>query len=89
VRLLSDPRTTWLDSLKVLLTAELVDHDAWGTLVDLAERLGQDSTAATFRRVLGDEKGHLVQVRAWLAAAINGEAGITPTPVDATDIWLP
>ncbi len=89
VQLMSDPRTTWLDALKVMLTAELVDNDAWRALVDLADGLGQSQMAAGFRLALGDEEGHLVQVRAWLTAAINGEAGIAPRPRDTTDIWLP
>jgi rubrerythrin len=88
VQVLSDPRRTWLESLKVLLAAELVDNDAWRALVDLAEGLGRSRLAADFRRALDDEGSHLVQVRAWLTAAINGEAGIAPRSRDA-DIWLP
>ena len=89
VQLMSDPHTTWRDSLKVMLTAELVNNDAWRVLVDLADGLGQSQMAAGFRLALGDEEDHLVQVRAWLTAAINGEAGIAARPRDATDIWLP
>jgi rubrerythrin len=85
VQLVSDPRTTWLESLKVMLAAELVDGDAWRALVDLADGLGQNNIAADCRRTVSDEERHLVQVRAWLTAAINGEAGIAPRP----GIWLP
>jgi rubrerythrin len=88
VQVLSDPRRTWLECLKVLLAAELVDNDAWRALVDLAEGLGRTRLAADFRRALDDEGSHLVLVRAWLTAAINGEAGIAPRTRDA-DIWLP
>ena len=72
-----------------MLAAELVDSDAWRALVDLAESLGQSRMAADFRRVLCDEERHLARVRAWLKAAIHGEAGSPARLVDSNDIWLP
>ena len=89
VQLLTDPRTSWLEALKVLLAAELVDSDAWRALVELTEGLRQSRMAAAFHRVLRDEESHLVQVRAWLSAAIHAQAGLPPRSVDPNDIWLP
>jgi hypothetical protein len=80
VAALTDPRTTLNEALKVMLAAELVDNDAWLALVDLAEGLGQDELAADFRRALSQEEDHLVRVRGWVTAAINGEAGIDMGP---------
>ncbi|HEX2573324.1 MAG TPA: ferritin-like domain-containing protein [Polyangia bacterium] len=76
VQVLTDPRTTLTQALHALLTAELVDNDGWLVLADLADRLGHDNLAADFRTALVEEEEHLARVRAWLAAALYGQAGI-------------
>jgi len=80
VQVIGDPRTTLTDSLKAILTAELTDNDGWLTLADLAERLGHADTADAFRRALAEEEDHLAHVRSWLATALEGQAGLEPSP---------
>jgi len=68
---LVDPRTTLTQCLEALLTAELVDNDAWGTLTVLAEQAGQHKIARLFKTALAEEELHLQRVRTWLAAALQ------------------
>ncbi|HVV50955.1 MAG TPA: ferritin-like domain-containing protein [Polyangia bacterium] len=77
---IGDPRTTLTETLKAILTAELADNDGWLTLADLADRLGHTETSNAFRRALAEEEDHLARVRSWLAAAVEGEAGLEPAP---------
>lgn len=80
IQVVSDPRVTLTEALSAVLVAELADNDAWVTLADLADRLGMDEMAADFREALVEEEDHLARVRAWLNAAITGQAGLEPTP---------
>lgn len=80
VQVVGDPRTTLTEALKAILTAELADNDGWLTLADLAERLGHADTASEFRRALAEEEDHLARVRSWLATAVEGQAGLDPSP---------
>lgn len=89
VEAVSDPRVTLNESLKAILTAELVDNDSWLTLADLAERLGHGEIAADFRRALAEEEDHLARVRTWLNTALEGEAGITTKPTDGSTVSVP
>jgi rubrerythrin len=66
--------------LKAILTAELTDNDGWLTLADMAERLGHTDTAEAFRRALAEEEDHLARVRSWLTTALEGQAGLEPSP---------
>jgi rubrerythrin len=77
VEAVADPRVTLNESLKAVLTAELVDNDSWLMLSDVAERLGQDDMARDFRRALAEEEEHLAHVRSWLNSAVEGAAGIS------------
>ncbi len=89
VEAVSDPRVTLNESLKAVLTAELVDNDSWLMLADLAERLGHTRMAAEFRRALAEEEDHLARVRSWLNIAVEGEAGITSRPGDGSTMSVP
>jgi rubrerythrin len=80
LQVIGDPRTTLTESLKAILTAELTDNDGWLTLADLAERLGHSDTASEFRRALAEEEDHLARVRSWLTTAVEGQAGLEPSP---------
>ena len=75
----TDPRTTLTQTLEALLIAELADNDSWLLLVDLTERMGQTEMSALFQRALEEEDEHLTKVRAWLTAAVTGQAGLEPT----------
>ncbi|MFL5307435.1 MAG: ferritin-like domain-containing protein [Polyangia bacterium] len=89
VEAVSDPRVTLNESLKAILTAELVDNDSWLMLSDVAERLGHTEMAAEFRRALAEEEDHLARVRSWLNIAVEGEAGITVHPGDGSTASVP
>lgn len=75
LKVITDPRTTMPQSLQALLIAELADNDGWSTLIKLAEGFNQDQMAADFRKALEAEERHLMQVRGWLSARTQEEAG--------------
>jgi hypothetical protein len=86
VQVLNDPRTTFTQGLEAVHTAELTDNDCWDQLIDLVGGLGMDDLAANLNEALQDERDHLVKVRAWLAEAVRGQAGIEPSQrVESTD----
>jgi rubrerythrin len=76
VKMVSDPRTTLTQALKGALTAELTDTASWAMLADLADRLGHDEMAGSFRRALEREERHLLMVRTWVEATVSGQAGV-------------
>ena len=65
VQAVSDPRTTFTDSLHAVLVAELVDVDGWELLAAMAEAAGEDEMATRFRSALDQENEHLARVRGW------------------------
>jgi len=65
VQLLSDPRTTFAQALDAILIAELADNEGWKLLITLAEGMGQDAMATSFRRALAEEDVHLDTIRGW------------------------
>jgi hypothetical protein len=78
IKLVTDPRTTFTQALHAAHIAELTDNDAWLLLADLTDRIGEDELAASFRQALIEEEEHLAHVRAWLASALEGAAGVEP-----------
>jgi rubrerythrin len=76
IQVATDPRIDVDHSLCAILTAELVDHDGWETLIDLCEALGRDELVADFRRALADEANHLLLVRKWVSGRTAVEAGV-------------
>jgi rubrerythrin len=85
VKLVQDSRTTLTQALKGALTAELTDGDGWLLLSDLAEQLGQEELATRFRAALATEERHLASVRAWVTAAVEGQAGVDTAESDTTE----
>ncbi len=76
-QVIADPRTTIGQSLHGILVAELAeraDNDAWFILATLADNLGQNAMAETFRQALADKERHLVQVREWFSQIVMEEA---------------
>jgi type 1 glutamine amidotransferase len=65
---ITDPRTTLLQSLEAILVAELADSTCWETLVELAQAAGEDDLVQPFKQAYMTEQEHLQQVRAWVAA---------------------
>jgi rubrerythrin len=68
IQVLTDPRTTLLQSLEGILLAELADNDCWEALGELASQAGEDELEARFLRAYAREQEHLNKVRMWLAA---------------------
>ncbi|HEX2230491.1 MAG TPA: ferritin-like domain-containing protein [Candidatus Binatia bacterium] len=78
-KVLLDPRTTFAQCLEAIMTAELVDGDAWERLTELAEGFNQTEMAEQFRQATRHEKEHQVIIRELLRQETNGEAGISVT----------
>jgi rubrerythrin len=78
-KVLTDPRTTLLQSLEAILIAELADNACWEALVELAQQAGEDELVPQFESACATEQEHLTKVRTWLAAAqgrkLNGRNG--------------
>ena len=60
--------------------AELVDNDGWSLLARLADGMGHDQLAETFREALADELMHLEDVRRWVSASVS-ESSQAEVPV--------
>jgi hypothetical protein len=65
---ITDPRTTLLQSLEAILVAELADSTCWETLVELAQAAGEDGLVQPFKEAYVTEQEHLQKVRTWVAA---------------------
>lgn len=75
VAVMSDPRTTFAQSLEIILQAELVDNASWELMMDLAETAGLDDIAKQFSKALEEENFHLLNVRDWVSQLItSGES---------------
>ena len=72
---ITDPRTTFTQALRIMVSVELMDKDAWETLVDLAERIGLPDLAAELLHAGDREEEQLAVVRTWLRRALEAEAG--------------
>lgn len=68
MQVLTDPRTTLLQSLEATLVIELTDNACWEALVELAQGAGQDELARQFAGARATEEEHLLKVRSWVAA---------------------
>jgi rubrerythrin len=68
IQVLTDPRTTLLQSLEGILVAELADNDCWEALSELAQQAGEEAIAERFLMAYATEQEHLTKVRSWLAA---------------------
>ena len=77
MQVMTDPRTSVVQSLHAIHIAELADHDGWELLIKLAEELGQDDMASKFKRALVEEEQHLATIRELIEKACLSEAGVT------------
>jgi bacterioferritin (cytochrome b1) len=73
VQAITEPRTTFVQSLNAILIAELADNDGWQTLIAMARAAGQDELAERFTAALSEEDEHLRQVRAWMSELTMAE----------------
>ncbi len=79
VQVISDPRTTFLQSLETILQAELVDNACWEVLIELADNLGMKDAVAQFEIALEEESIHLQFVKRWVRE-MNLEGSVSATP---------
>jgi rubrerythrin len=90
IQVVTDPRATLSEALRVMLIAELADNDGWLVLADMADRLDQDALAARFREALEQEDRHLARLRTWVSAMLSEQAGLGPTaPLGVSEIGQP
>jgi rubrerythrin len=68
LKVITDPRTTLLQSLEAILIAELTDRDSWAMLCELAEGDGLDQFVQFCEQAEQTEERHLERVREWLIA---------------------
>jgi rubrerythrin len=76
VQVITDPRTTFQQSLETILQAELVDNAGWEVLIELAEGAGLSDIATQFQVALDEETIHLQTVKDWVMQ-LNLNGGIT------------
>jgi rubrerythrin len=75
VQAMNDPRTTLVQSLSVMLDAELIDNAAWDLLIRLASRAGHEPIAERFGVALQQESEHLVTLNALVSRLTLVDAG--------------
>lgn len=61
----SDPRTSFVQSLHAVLAAELIDRAGWDLLCEMAESMGHKEMAGKFRAAFEEEEEHLRCVQSW------------------------
>lgn len=79
VQLVCDPRVGFGESLEAMLIAELVDHECWKTLRELAREAGNEALERFTERAEAAEDMHLSWVRSWVQARTLGEPERQPT----------
>lgn len=70
VNAITDPRTSFFQSLHVIHMAELVDNDGWDMLIKLAEDAGEKKIVESFRKAKSEEDEHLETVRVWMSEGL-------------------
>jgi hypothetical protein len=65
---ITDPRTSLLQSLEAIMMAELADNVGWEALAEHATRAGQDELATMCEQAHQIESEHLAKVQLWLRA---------------------
>jgi len=83
MQVLSDPRTTFVQSLHAILVAEMADNAGWEVLVALADENHQASLSTEFTTALSEEQDHLEMVRQWFQRGVIGRtvgSQVAPPP---------
>jgi bacterioferritin (cytochrome b1) len=75
MQVITDPRTTFAQSLSAILTAELTDNAGWEMLIELAAKVGQTELSGRFTEALATEEEHLETVRTWLQSLLMNDVG--------------
>lgn len=76
VQAMNDPRTSLVQSLNVMLDAELIDNAAWEMLIELARDLGHDRIADSFQVAAVQEAEHLSHLRGLVARLSREDASM-------------
>jgi len=76
MQVVTDPRTSVIQSLHAVLVAELADEPAWELLSESARAMGQTEMADNFDAALAEERVHLETVRSWYAEATRSLLGV-------------
>lgn len=79
MQVVADPRTTFVQCLHAILSAELTDNDGWQMLKDFFAAQGYTEQAQQCAQALAEEQEHLVKVRAWIKALLQTEAAPAAT----------
>lgn len=74
MQVVTDPRTTFAQSLDAMLIAELADNAGWEMLITMAEDAGEPDIAMEFQRAMAEEEEHLVIIKSWLNALMATSA---------------
>ena len=77
VQAMSDPRTSLLQGLQVMLDAELIDNASWELLVRLARSGGHDAIADRFGIAVQQEAVHLRTLKDLVGRLTLVDAGAT------------
>jgi len=78
IQVMTDPRTSFLQSLEIILQAELVDNAGWELLIEIAERNGLGELAIQFQQSLDEEAFHLITVKQWVQELTLNNEIISP-----------
>ncbi|RZJ12660.1 MAG: ferritin-like domain-containing protein [Rubrivivax sp.] len=76
VQAMNDPRTSFLQSLHVMLDAELIDNASWSLLISLARSSGHDSVAERFEIAMQQESIHLKTLTEMVSRLTLADAGL-------------
>lgn len=74
-KVLLEPRTTVLQCLEAVQTAELTDNAAWEVLVNLCEHMGMTEIAESFSKPLKQEKKHIETIENWINKLVLMQSG--------------
>ena len=73
MQVLTDPRTSIVQGLEMLLSIELIDNAGWELLIILTDEMKIDTMTGAFQRAWEQEETHLQRVRMWYEQGIRGE----------------
>lgn len=76
MQVVTDPRTSVVQSLHAVFVAELADEPAWDLLSSTAEEMGQTDLANRFRSALAEERTHLLTIRNWYETMTRAVLGL-------------
>lgn len=76
LQVLTDPRSSMVQCLQAMLTAELTDNAGWELLIELADGLGFQEMKTDFEAALANEEEHLQNVRNWVSDCVMDRAQV-------------